>query len=112
MFLITILIVIDINEGFCWCCDASALTGECWRPVGKGPCQAQPPLSSPVPGAAVHPPKAFPPPPQLNSQSGVDIACTNSKKTSKRQGRRPKALATYPGSPHAAFVVRSIAWLG
>ena len=56
-------------------------------------------------------PQPPPPSPLSNVQSGVDIACTNSK-TSERQSRRPKALATYPGSPHAAFVVGSmVGWL-
>ena len=57
---------------------------------------------APLKGISTPYPGPHPPPP---SQSGVDIACTNST-TTERQSRRPKALATYLGSPHAAFVVR------
>ena len=70
--------------------------------------QCAPQRAFPLPPLEPQPP---PPSPLSNVQSGVDIACTNSK-TSERQSRRPKALATYPGSPHAAFVVGSMAgWL-
>ena len=98
------LLELDDSERFCLCC------GECWRPVvGKGPLPSARTINF-DPCGAVRPSKAFPlptldhilPPP---SQSGVDIACTNST-TTERQSRRPKALATYLGSPHAAFVVR------
>ena len=67
----------------------------------------------PAPFAAVRPPKQFNPLPCTTTfpplQTGVDIACTNSV-TSERKSRRPKALATYPGSPHAAFVVSVYSW--
>ena len=122
------LLELDDNEGFCWCC------GGCWRPVGTGSLPSTRTMHlPPAPfaevrplccGAPLRPSRHFhslprtttstPSPPRSTSQSGVDIACTNSD-TSARQRDRPKALATYPGSPHTAFVVRVYrlaGWLG